>query len=91
MKPLKSKRLEDEIILSFSQITAIKLATQRMFDSINRAQAAKAEQQSIVDEVALEAGVAREELSQWQLNQDGTKFIRVKEPESPLTKKEEKK
>jgi len=87
MKPLKSKRLEDEIILSFSQITAIKLATQRMLDVFKRADAARVEQQDIVDAVAIEAGIPREEISSWQLTQDGTKFTKVK-PLKPESAKE---
>lgn len=87
MKPLTTRKLDDEIILNFSQTTAIRLAMQRMIDSLNRAEAARGEYQQILDTIAIEAGAKKEELTSWQLNSEGTKFIKQKTSEE---KKKEK-
>jgi len=73
--------MNDEIILTFSQRMAIQLTRERAQDVAKLAQEANSQYLNILNKIAIEAGIKKEELANWQLNEDETKFRKLESAE----------
>lgn len=79
------KKKETKKALSFSQMTALSLHLEKIQRAQMVLQSLGQERQQIMNTIATELGIKKDEFPQWKLSEDGTAFIK----QAPAKKKKE--